>query len=116
MNVTTDDILAAIAAHLAARPAQEDDALVLGEWMKVNGTAIHGTEASPFPRKFQWGRITQGVAFRQAEIIIAGEVPSGAGRQAAQPCLADQRRERGFMRLHGAIHSTGSFKGQGASA
>jgi alpha-L-fucosidase len=33
----------------------------MGEWMKVNGTAIHGTEASPFPRKFQWGRITQGV-------------------------------------------------------
>ena len=32
----------------------------MGEWMKVNGTAIHGTEASPFPRKFQWGRITQG--------------------------------------------------------
>jgi len=33
----------------------------MGEWMKVNGTAIHGTEATPFPRKFQWGRITQGV-------------------------------------------------------
>ena len=33
----------------------------MGEWMKVNGTAIHGTDASPFPRKFPWGRITQGV-------------------------------------------------------
>jgi alpha-L-fucosidase len=31
----------------------------VGEWMRTNGTAIHGTDASPFPRKFGWGRVTR---------------------------------------------------------
>ena len=36
----------------------------IGEWMKVNGEAIHGTQASPFPRKFPWGRVTTKHPFR----------------------------------------------------
>jgi len=31
----------------------------IGEWMKVNGEAIHGTQASPFPAKPSWGKITR---------------------------------------------------------
>jgi alpha-L-fucosidase len=31
----------------------------MGAWMKVNGDAIHGTDASPFPRKVDWGRVTR---------------------------------------------------------
>jgi len=31
----------------------------VGRWMKVNGQAIHGTAASPFPYTHDWGRITQ---------------------------------------------------------
>ena len=31
----------------------------IGAWMKVNGEAIHGTQASPFPREFAWGKCTQ---------------------------------------------------------
>ncbi len=30
----------------------------MGEWMRVNGEAIRGTAASPFPKKFAWGRVT----------------------------------------------------------
>ena len=31
----------------------------IGEWMKVNGRAIHGTQANPFPELPSWGRITR---------------------------------------------------------
>lgn len=31
----------------------------VGNWMKVNGEAIYETEASPFPRRLPWGRVTQ---------------------------------------------------------
>ena len=31
----------------------------IARWMEVNSQAIHATEASPFPRRLTWGRITQ---------------------------------------------------------
>lgn len=31
----------------------------IGRWMQVNGEAIHGSEASPYPYEFDWGRITR---------------------------------------------------------
>lgn len=34
----------------------------MGRWMKVNSEAIYATEASPFPRRLPWGRITQKAA------------------------------------------------------
>jgi len=33
----------------------------IGRWMDVNSVAIHATEASPFPRRLPWGRVTQKV-------------------------------------------------------
>lgn len=32
----------------------------IGKWLKVNGEAIYGTNASPFSAKYSWGRITTG--------------------------------------------------------
>jgi alpha-L-fucosidase len=36
----------------------------MGEWMRVNGEAIRGTQASPFTRKLPWGRVTMKHPFR----------------------------------------------------
>ncbi len=33
-----------------------------GQWMKANGEAIYGTEASPFARRLSWGRVTRKTA------------------------------------------------------
>lgn len=34
----------------------------IARWMDVNSEAIHATQASPFPRRLPWGRITQKAA------------------------------------------------------
>jgi alpha-L-fucosidase len=40
-------------------PAESVERLeAVGRWMKVNGRAIHGTEANPFPEPPAWGRVT----------------------------------------------------------
>ncbi len=38
----------------------------IGRWMDVNGEAIHGTQAGPFPRRLSWGRVTRKTNVRQA--------------------------------------------------
>ena len=30
----------------------------LGEWMKINGEAVYGTEGSPFTKEYSWGSFT----------------------------------------------------------
>jgi alpha-L-fucosidase len=39
--------------------ASLDRMAAVGLWMKVNGDAIYGTSASPFPKGVSWGRVTQ---------------------------------------------------------
>lgn len=41
-------------------PQESIDRLkAVGLWMKTNSEAIHATEASPFARRLQWGRVTR---------------------------------------------------------
>lgn len=41
-------------------PQESIDRLqAIGRWMDTNAEAIHGTQASPFPRRLPWGRITR---------------------------------------------------------
>ncbi len=42
----------------------------VGQWMKVNGEAIYATEASPFPRRLPWGRITRKVAGEKSTLYL----------------------------------------------
>jgi alpha-L-fucosidase len=39
-------------------PEAQERLRSIGEWMRVNSEAIHGTVGSPFPAKPSWGRIT----------------------------------------------------------
>ena len=40
-------------------PETVDRLEAIGRWMDVNSEAIHATDASPFPRRLPWGRVTQ---------------------------------------------------------
>ena len=46
----------------------------IGAWLKVNGKAIYGTEASPFRENFAWGTSTR--KGNKLYLILSGEYPA----------------------------------------
>ena len=42
----------------------------IGQWMKVNGDAIYGTSAGPFPRQLPWGRCTSKTSGRDTILYL----------------------------------------------
>lgn len=55
-------------------PFESDVLKEIGAWLKENGYAIYGTEASPFRTKFDWGMITR--KGNALYLILSGKYPT----------------------------------------
>ena len=57
-------------------PESVDRLKAVGDWLKVNGEAIYGSQASPFAKPLKWGRVTSkpGKLFLHVFDTKAGEV------------------------------------------
>jgi alpha-L-fucosidase len=62
----------------------------VGQWMKINGEAIHGTQAGPFPRRLPWGRVTSRTASDGATTLYAHVWEWPADGHILLPTLAGQ--------------------------
>lgn len=56
----------------------------MGNWLRVNGDAIYGTEAGPFPRPMPWGRATQRERAGGAGAPAAGATPDSTSAPGAR--------------------------------
>lgn len=52
-------------------PFEKDVLLMIGQWLKENGDAIYGTEASPFREDFGWGAVTR--KGNRLNLILSGD-------------------------------------------
>ena len=55
----------------------------IGAWLKVNGKAIYGTEASPFRENFAWGTSTR--KDNKLYLILSGEYPTNGAIELSLP-------------------------------
>ena len=55
----------------------------IGAWLKENGEAIYGTEASPFREQFDWGTSTR--KGNKLYLILSGKYPSNGQIQLSMP-------------------------------
>lgn len=52
-------------------PASVERLKAIGQWLKDYGVAIYGTQASPFPRRLPWGRVTRRSLPNGGEMLYA---------------------------------------------
>lgn len=55
-------------------PFEKEVLCKIGAWLKENGDAIYGTEASPFREQFEWGTITR--KGKRLNLILSGTYPA----------------------------------------
>ena len=55
----------------------------IGDWLKTNGEAIYGTEASPFREDFAWGKSTR--KGNKLYLILSGEYPANGAIELNMP-------------------------------
>ena len=55
----------------------------IGAWLKINGEAIYGTEASPFRENFAWGTSTR--KGNKLYLILSGEYPANGAIELSLP-------------------------------
>ena len=55
-------------------PFEKEVLCEIGAWLKENGDAIYGTEASPFREQFEWGTITR--KGKRLNLILSGTYPA----------------------------------------
>lgn len=58
----------------AVVPFERDVLLTIGKWLDENGSAIYGTEASPFREDFEWGAVTR--KDNVLNLIFSGKRPA----------------------------------------
>lgn len=73
------------------QPSLERMAAV-GKWLKINGDAVYGTSASPFPKGVAWGRVTQ-----KDNLLYLMVFGTPAERSLALPGLTTKAKKAWFL-------------------
>lgn len=83
----------------------------VGRWMDVNGEAIYATEAGPFPRPLQWGRVTQKAAANGGVTLFLHVWEWPADGKLLLPTLKELPTAGKLLKSGSAVSATGSTEG-----
>lgn len=93
-------------------PFEENVLRQIGIWLKKNGEAIYGTDASPFSEDFSWGNVT--VRGNMMYLLLTGKFPEDgrivlpvkdAGLVHAEGAFAEMKRGACVVHVDSAMYS-----------